>query len=205
MAATKQTIQDFYRVAQARDFSRDVQFRLLNMGVNGTDTTFDEDDFVYIRTASLPARGISPVQAKYMGLNFNLPGVATYPNSDNYTMQIYCDQNSFVRNKFMEWSRDIFDDNDSTGNYLTPKATSTIDLLQLDHNFLEKERYKLIGVSIRNVGDISYTIAEGTGTVATFNLTLAYHYWNKVDASGNISNYDMSAQDLTNKTTAAAT
>lgn len=203
MAATKQTIQDFYRVAQARDFSRDVQFRLLSMGVNGTDTKFDEDDFVYIRTASVPARGISPVVAKYMGLNFNLAGVATYPNSDNYTMQIYCDQNSHVRNKLLQWSRDIFDDNDSTGNYLVPKATSTIDLIQLDHNFTEQTRYKLVGVSIRNVGDVAYAIAEGTGAVATFNLTIAYHYWNIVDSSGTNNNYGATTEDLTSNTTAA--
>lgn len=52
--ATKQTIADFYRVAQVRDFTRDVQFRVLNITPKGTTETFDEDDLVYARTASLP-------------------------------------------------------------------------------------------------------------------------------------------------------
>jgi hypothetical protein len=177
MAATKQTIQDFYRVAAARDFSRDVQFRVLSISPQGTDVTFDENDLVYARSASLPARAITPVAAKYMGLQFNLPGVATYPGSDAYELQFYCEANSNLRRKFESWTRDTFDDVDSTGNYLTPTQQSTIDLIQLDNNFLKVNQYTLIGVSIRTVGALNYLMAEGGGAVMTFPVTLAYHYW----------------------------
>lgn len=177
MAATKQTIQDFYRVAAARDFTRDVQFRVLSISPQGTTQTFDENDLVYARTASLPARAITPVQAKYMGLNFNLPGVATYPNSDSYEIVFYSNANSSLRRKFEQWSRDTFDDADSTGNYLTPAQNSTIDLIQLDNNFEKVNQYQLVGVSIRTVGPLNYAMAEGTGAVVYFPVTLAYHYW----------------------------
>jgi len=180
MAATKQTIQDFFRVAEARDFSRDVQFRVLSISPQGTTITFDENDLVYARTASLPSRGITQVNTKYMGLNFNLPGVATYPNSENYIINFYCSANSDLRKKFIQWSRDTFDDANSTGNYLTPTQNSTIDLIQLDVNFEKVNQYKLIGVSIRNVGDIAYTMADGTGQVMSFPVTMAYHYWRDV-------------------------
>jgi hypothetical protein len=180
MAATKQTIQDFFRVAEARDFSRDVQFRVLSISPQGTTITFDENDLVYARTASLPSRAITQVNTKYMGLNFNLPGVATYPNSENYSINFYCSANSDLRKKFIQWSRDTFDDANSTGNYLTPTQNSTIDLIQLDVNFEKVNQYKLIGVSIRNVGDIAYTMADGTGQVMSFPVTMAYHYWRDV-------------------------
>jgi hypothetical protein len=183
MAATKQTIQDFYRVASDRDFSRDVQFRVLNISPQGTSITIDENDLVYARTAKLPSRAISPVAAKYMGLQFNLPGVATYPGSDNYVLDFYCSANSDLRKKFMQWTRDTFNDASSTGNYLTPTQNSTIDLIQLDTNFESVNQYQLVGVSIRSVGDLSYLMADGTGNVTTFQVTMAYHYWKDVSTN----------------------
>jgi len=180
MAATKQTIQDFYRVASARDFTRDVQFRVLSISPNGTTIKFDEDDLVYARTASLPARAISNVSTKYMGLEFNLPGIATYPESAGYIINFYADAKSSLRQKFEQWTRDTFDDADSTGNYLTPTSNSTIDLVQLDNNFEKVNQYQLVGVSIRNIGALSYSMAEGTGGILNFPVTLAYHYWKNV-------------------------
>lgn len=112
-----------------------------------------------------------------MGLNFNLPGLATYPNSENYEIQFYAAANSALRRKFESWSRDIFDDADSTGNYLSPASDSTIDLIQLNNNFEMVNQYQLVGVSIRNLGPLAYTMAEGAGQVMTFSVSLAYHYW----------------------------
>ena len=45
MADIKQTIQDFYKVAQTRDFARDFQFRVLDVSNKGTPV-FTEDDLV---------------------------------------------------------------------------------------------------------------------------------------------------------------
>lgn len=177
MAATAQTIQDFYRVAADRDFTRDVQFRVLSISPAGTTIEYDEDDLVYARTAILPSRAITPVQAKYMGLNFNLPGVVTYPGSEAYEIQFYSDASSSLRRKFEQWSRDTFNDANSTGNYLTPTQNSTIDLIQLDNNFEKVNQYKLIGVSIRTVGALNYAMADGGGNVIYFPVTMAYHYW----------------------------
>ena len=180
MAATKQTIQDFYRVASERDFSRDVQFRVLSISPQGTTIKFDENDLVYATAAKLPSRNISNVVAKYMGLSFNIPGVATYEGSSNYGLTFYCSANSELRQKFMQWTRDTFDDADSTGNYLTPTQNSTIDLIQLDNNFERVNQYQLVGVSIRTVGEIAYAMSSGTGDIKSFDVSLAYHYWKDV-------------------------
>jgi len=129
----------------------------------------------------LPARAIGGVQAKYMGLNFNLPGLASYPGSENYQISFYAAANSALRRKFEQWSRDTFNDANSTGNYLTPTQNSTIDLIQLDNNFEKIHQYQLVGVSCRNLGDIAYTMSDGGGAVMSFTVSLAYHYWTQKD------------------------
>jgi hypothetical protein len=80
----------------------------------------------------------------------------------------------------MDWTRDTFDDADSTGNYLTPSQNSTIDLVQLDNNFERLNQYQLVGVSIRSVGEMAYSMSEGSGNILSFGVQLAYHYWRDV-------------------------
>jgi len=179
MAAVKQLISDFYRVASARDFQRDVQFRVLSISPGGTTTTFSEDDLVYARAATLPARSINNVQASYMGLKFNLPGVVDYPNSANYELTFFNDAKNNIRQKFEDWSRDTFNDVNSTGNYFTPTQSSVIDLIQLDSQMEKVAQYQLVGVSIRNVGGITYNFAEGIGNLVSFPVQLAYHYFTR--------------------------
>lgn len=183
MADVRQLISDFYRVAAARDFQRDIQFRVLSITPGGTSVTFDENDLVYARAASLPARAISNVQAKYMGLNFNIPGVATYPNSEQYQLEFYNDARNNLRQKFEDWTRDTFNDANSTGNYFAPSQSSTIDLVQLDSQMNRVAQYQLVGVSIRNVGAIDYKFGSGTGDIVSFPVTLAYHYFTRKQIS----------------------
>lgn len=180
MADVKQLITDFYKVAQNRDFARDFNFRLLSIETGGTTAvTYDEDDLVYIKTATLPARDITNVQVPYMGLNFNIPGNATYPNSNAYTLKFYADAGSRIRQKFEEWSRDVFDDATSSGNYFTPRATSTIDMVQLDNQNNRIAQYQLVGVSPISVGQLDYNIATGRGESIEFQATVSYHYWRR--------------------------
>ena len=65
-----QTIQDFLRVSQQRDFARDYMLRVTAIG----NDTFNEEDFVYITTATLPDRTVQNQAVPYMGLDFNVPG-----------------------------------------------------------------------------------------------------------------------------------
>jgi hypothetical protein len=186
MADVNQLIQNFYKVAQEREFARDFNFRVLSISTPGVTNaagqplTFSEEtDLVYVKSASLPERSITNVQVPYMGLNFNIPGNATYPNSEAYNLTFYCDANSQIRQKFEDWSRYVFNDANSTGYYFTPGPTSVIDLVQLDNNMNKVAQYSLIGVSPRSVGAIDYNIADGNGAVLTFTATVAYHYFTR--------------------------
>jgi len=180
MPDVRQTISDFYRVAVERDFARDFQFRVLSIDSGGASAvTFDEDDLVYATTASLPERAITNVAVPYMGLNFNIPGNATYPGSEGYTINFYCDQNSQIRQKFEDMSRDIFDDATSTGNYFAPRQSAIIELLQLDTQLDAVAQYQLVGASVRSVGPIEYNMSAGTGQFVNFSATMAYHYFRR--------------------------
>lgn len=180
MPDVQQTISDFYRVALERDFARDFQFRILSIESGGaSDVTFDEDDLVYATAGQLPERAITNVPVPYMGLQFNLPGNATYPGSEGYSLQFYCDQQSQIRQKFEDMSRDIFDDATSTGNYFAPRQSATINLVQLDTQLDEVAQYQLVGASVRNVGALDYTISSGSGQIVTFTATMAYHYFKR--------------------------
>lgn len=191
---TQQTIRSFYDTAAAVDFSRDFLFRVgeINLVANNNISTpstsnqvlsMNEGDLVYVRTASLPGRNITNIEAKYMGLSLNIPGGVTYPNAAAYSLEFYCDSESNLRERMVQASIQTFDDATSTGLNATPGLESYIILYQLDKNLNPVTTYRLIGASIRDVGDISYSIAEGTGNYVTFTATFAYHYWESTGAA----------------------
>lgn len=175
MADTNQTIRNFYATAAAADFSRDFLFRVA--AIKTGNLVLGEEELVYVRTATLPARNINDVEAKYMGLSFHAKGGVTYPNSGAYTLEFYCDSNSLIRERLMQESRDVFDDATSTGNYNTPGPENYIVLYQLDKQLSPVTIYTLYGAAIGDVGDISYDIAEGTGNYRTFQSVWSYHYF----------------------------
>lgn len=195
MAEINQNIRNFYDQAASRDFSRDFLFRVTSINITATNNAaaqsknvallqMADSDLVYVRTATLPGRDINNVEAKYMGLSFNIPGGVTYPNSGAFSLEFYCDSKSVLREQFMRASFDTFDDSFSTGLYATPDTNSYITLTQLDKDLNATVSYTLWGVSIRNVGEIAYEIAEGTGNYKTFPVTFAYHYWTSKSADG---------------------
>ena len=178
MPDVKQTISDFYRVAQERDFSRDFQFRVLNIEPGGgSQVAITEDDLVYAKGGVVPSRTINNNDVNFMGLAFKVPGGVSYPGT--YSLEFHCDNDSKIRQLFEQWSHDIFDDEFSTGNYFVPRATAVIDLLQLNSQLDAVAHYQLVGVYPTEVGDITYTI-EGNGATTSFTTTLAYHFWKRL-------------------------
>lgn len=168
-----QTIQDFFRVAQQRDFARDYMLRVVSLG----NDTLNEDDFVYITTATLPGRDITNQTATYMGLDFNFPGTVKYPGSGGWAVTFRNDKGGIIRNKFENWQiGEIFDDETSTGDLSVRGPESVIQLNLLDDKLNVLNTYKLFGAYIQKLGEVRYDIA-GTGAPLTFDATLAYHYW----------------------------
>jgi hypothetical protein len=176
--AVNQTIQSFYRTAADRDFSRDFLFRVQSMNLPGAGS-MPESELVYAKAANLPGRAITNVPVPYMGLNFNVPGNATYPGSEGYSLTFYLDAASRIRTYFETASRGLFDDSTSIGGYGTPDDDYFITLVQLNKSLdpIENGTFKLIGASVRNINDIAYSIASGTGQTVEVTATIAYHYY----------------------------
>jgi hypothetical protein len=178
MASINQNIQTFYTQAANKDFSRDFLFRVVRMQGVGLPDLRDED-LVYAKAAQLPGRTIENLNASYMGLKFNVPGAATYDASDSYDITFYLDASQEdLRTKFEIASREIFNDGQSTGNYLIPGVENLIVLTQLNKDLTPLGNYyNLIGAQLRKIGSLDYKIAEGKGELMELKTTMSYHYY----------------------------
>ena len=167
-----QNITSFYRVAQKRDFARNFQFRIHQLG----NTGFTEDDLIYVETATLPGRTINNIPVSYMGLAFNVPGSVSYPGSANYAVTFRCDQAYNLRAILEKHSRDIFDEQTSTGLYGTPADSSVLVMQLTDKNFQTMREYKLWGMYVSSIQDTQYDIKD-TGNVTLINAVISYQFW----------------------------
>ena len=181
MAEENQSIQQFFQVAQDRDFARDFQFRVFDISNRGASIV-SQNDLVFAQTAILPSRTIANQPVPFMGLSFNVPGAAQYDGSPSYAIQFRADGEHVIRTLFEDWSREVFEDKTSTGAYRM-FANSTITLHLLNQQHQEQRIYRLIGVYPVTVGDLSYDRA-GTGAPINFTATIAYQYWER-EGAGN--------------------
>ena len=171
------TIQDFFTRAASKQFSRDFLFRVKQIDLVGGVSFDGEGDLVYAKTAALPGRTIENKNVSYFGQEFQLPGRATYQNAAGYSIDFYHDEDCDLRSKLEAASRAVWNNDTSTGQYSLPGNESVINLVQIDKQLNDVRNIELVGASIRDIGDIAYTIAEGTGEVITFNTTFAYHFY----------------------------
>ena len=176
MADIKQTIQDFYKVAQTRDFARDFQFRVLDVSNKGLPV-FTEDDLVYATTAALPGKTIATKPVPYNGFEFRVPGTVSYTNSDSYTMDFYCDATTSARIAMENWITETYNDETTTGDGVLHN-NSTITLVQLNTKFEPMRTYKLHGVFPVDCGEIGYSMS-GDGEVATVTVAMAYQFFRR--------------------------
>tara|TARA_R110002051_G_scaffold305883_1_gene376150 strand:+ start:304 stop:894 length:591 start_codon:yes stop_codon:yes gene_type:complete len=185
MSDIKQTIQDFYKVAQTRDFARDFQFRVLDVSNKGTPV-FDETDLVYATAVELPGKTIATKDVPYNGFNFRIPGTVSYNNSDAFTIDFYCDATTTARVAMENWITETYDDRTTTGDGIL-HDDSRVTLVQLDSNFEPMRTYKLHGVFPTDCGNIAYSMS-GDGEVATVTVTMAYQFFRRDETLGKVGN-----------------
>ena len=171
------TIQNYFTQAVQKQFARDILFRVKSIKVVGGEL-LGNNQLVYARTAKLPGRDIDNKVVNYSGQTFNVPGKVSYPGSESYQIEFYHDEEANLREQFENISRAIFDHrNDNIGEYSMPGSDSIIELNILDRQLNEIGNIKLIGASIRKIGEISYEIADGTGEILKFPVDFAYHWY----------------------------
>jgi hypothetical protein len=182
------TIENFFNYASQKHFSRDFLFRVKNISVTGLQLN-GETELLYARSASIPGRNIENKTVNHAGQQFNLQGKATYPSSEGWSVEFYVDQSLDLRTKLEKASRVLWDNDTTTGNLCMPGVESVIDLdvLQIPcqrgsnvttGGALEVVKsIQLVGASLRDIGEIQYQIADGTGEILTFNATFSYHFY----------------------------
>jgi hypothetical protein len=175
------TIQNFFSRAADKQFARDFLFRVKQINIEGVQFN-GETDLVYARSAALPGRTIENKTVSYFGQQFNLPGRSTYTNSEGYSIEFFHDEGIELRKKFELASRNVFNNETSTGQYGMPGTESVIILDVLNKELQAIQEIQLVGASIRDVGEISHTIADGTGDVLTFPVTFAFHFYKDFSA-----------------------
>lgn len=189
------TIQNFFNRAQDFQFSRDFLFRVKQIRLQlpdqvpgrGTAKVVElqgDKELVYAKTAALPGRNIENKTVSYFGQEFQIPGRSIYQNAAGYSIDFYHDELCSLRTKLEEASRATFDNETSRGYYGMPGPGSVVELEQIDKQLNPIRTIELIGASIRDIGDISYTIAEGTGEVITFPATFSYHFYKDFTKGG---------------------
>jgi len=171
------TIQDFFTRAASRQFSRDFLFRVKQIDLVGGVRFDGEDELVYARTAALPGRNIENKTVNYFGQDFQVPGRATYPGAEGYTVNFYHDEDCQLRTKLEAASRVVFNNETSLGQYGMPGNESVINLVQIDKELNDVRNIELVGASIREISPVEYDIAGGTGEVLNFDVTFAYHFY----------------------------
>ena len=185
------SIENFFNQASQKQFARDFLFRVKQINITGLSLN-GETDLLYARTASLPGRDIENKVVNYSGQAFNIPGISEYPGSEAYNIEFYVDQSLEIRTKLEQASRLLFDEETTTGNICMPGIESiiTLDVLQIpckrgtnvsSGGSLETiKTIELIGASLRDISEIAYQIADGTGEIMTFSATFAYHRYRRI-------------------------
>jgi hypothetical protein len=175
-------IQSFYTASTKKDFARLFQFRVTDFpGV----AFGPQSHLLYVETATLPGRTINNIPVPYMGVNFNVPGNASYPGSAAYNVSFRMDADYDIRAALEASTFATFDDATSTGNY-NIRGKDGKNILQLDllgkgkggdtTNIEIVRRYKLYGAYVVSTNDTQYDIKD-TGTVSTCQAVIAYHFW----------------------------
>lgn len=167
-------IENFYNAASINDFARQNLFRVVALG----GTRFTVNELMYVTTTTLPGRAINNIQVPFMGLQFNVPGTANYPNSNAWNITFRVPQSLSVRRKFEDWTKLVFDDATSTGAYNIPSKDVSnqviLTLINKDGNPLRT--YTFFGAYCVSLGELTLDVTTA-GDILNQQATLAYQYW----------------------------
>jgi len=92
----------------------------INEGIGSL--SFSDTETLLVKAASLPASNIAPLAVNYAGRAYKWQGFRTY---DNWSVTVINDESFSIRNKMMEWMRQISGKmtGENKGNYNDRRTT----------------------------------------------------------------------------------
>ena len=171
--------ETFYNTVAKTGLARDFLFRVKNITVEGAVLNDEAGGLIYARAAAYPGRVIEDMPVNFYGHEYHHAGRALYPSAGSYTVEFYVPGDLSVREMLEKGSRTSHEmgigiTGIDKGEYVllepqSPKDSST--------GAIAGRPIKLHGAQIREIGDINYLIADGTGEVVVFSVTFAYQYY----------------------------
>lgn len=167
------------------------QLRTTNMwelqittGYNDVDSIFKHIT-MYVDGFTAPSRSQEYVDVGFKGTTFPVPTV--FRMQQDHTMTVRADVNGEIRRACLAWQAKTCDPDIEGGSVLGGDRrlnTNSVVRLQLLDDDMNKvaEVYKLIGVKVANVGEMS--MSNNDGNLATFELSLKSNYW-QVETAAN--------------------
>lgn len=164
-------LQDFFVTAADKGFARDFHFRVIQIG----DSKLSNNELIYIRSGNIPEREIESDTVSFRGFKYNVPLTASYPGSDNWTVEFLMDKSYNIYNILEKWHRSHFNEGSFVGREV-PSFDSLIEIMAIDDQLNVVKKFKLYGCFPRKLGSLKFNTA-GTGAPVSFELGLAYQYW----------------------------
>ena len=178
--ATRPSINEFYQAAQTYGFGKKYNFQVVDItGINDIIKDIPEYN-LFVRAATLPSRKINTTTVPFRSFDFTVPTNASYPESQNWSLEFFSDDNLLIRKLFEKWSLKVYNEQTLTGS--DNSLNSILQLNVISENLEGEEesvvytKYKLYGVFPTVVGGMEYDISD-TGTNLRFRATLVYQYF----------------------------
>lgn len=177
-------LNNFYRVATTRGFSKDYLARVTNIKFSN-GFVLEPDDLIYIKSFSLPSFKVQVAEHKFQGFNYMEPGNVEYNKGNYITITFYADQYLTLRlffEKLVDAQRGRqFSD---IGDAFVKSSENTMTISIMDENLVAKQKFILEQVFVVDIGNMPYDVA-GSGKVQEMTITFGYSLYNMVPVDPN--------------------
>ena len=136
----------------------------------------DADVPFKVKTTSIPASTVTPIEQFYFGRPVNFAGNRTF---EEWTASVIVDEDFSIRNALEQWHNSInsLQGNISTSGGTNPslyKANATVTQFSKDGNPIRE--YDFVGLWPTEIGQIELGWENGD-TIEEFDVTFKYDYW----------------------------
>ena len=163
---------------------------LYRVDINGKNLTssFRADENILVKATSIPAGNIAPLSVNYAGRAYKWNGFRTY---DNWTVTVINDESFSIRNRMMNWMRNLsgqFDGERNAGYGDPLLGTQWFDgdatVTQLSTSGGELQKYKFNYLWPTEIAGIP--VDWSSDAIQEYTITFCYDYW--THGSGTSSN-----------------
>lgn len=181
---TDLNLNNFYKTAITRGFSKDYSARVTNINF-GDGFVLNPDDLVYIKSFSLPSFKVQVAEHQFQGYSYLDPGNPVYNKGNYITITFYADQylalRMFFENLIDAQKARQFGD---IGQAFQTSINNTITISIVDENLTAKRKFILGQVFVADINNMAYDIA-GNGKVQEMTVTFGYSMYNVITVDPN--------------------